>query len=149
MKFDGFEPVPWYAPLNRSIVVGTPRILRAAKYSSVWGIGVRRSSSPVITRVGVVTCPTYIREECASHSSGFSQNGSRKKLNVNNGMSACPAMLIQLITGQRTAAAANRLVCPITQLDSTPPPEHPPTYIRVVSTNPRPITASTPAIRSS
>src|ERR1041385_6813808 len=92
MKFDGFEPVPWYSPLNRSIVVGTPRILRAAKYSSVWGIGVRRSSSRVIKGVGVVTRPTCIREECASHSSGFSQNGSRKKLNVNNGMSVCPAM---------------------------------------------------------
>src|SRR2546425_8094304 len=31
--------------------------------------------------------------------------------------------LIQSITGQRTAAAAKRLVCPITQLESTPPPE--------------------------
>ncbi len=49
-------------------------------------------------------------------------------------MSVWPAMLIQSMTGQRTAAAAKRLVCPITQLESTPPPEHPPTYMRVVST---------------
>ena len=64
-------------------------------------------------------------------------------------MSVCPAMLIQSITGQRTAAAAKRWVCPITQLDSTPPPEHPDTYMCVVSAKPRAITASTPAIRSS
>src|SRR5437773_9973754 len=127
MKFDGFDPVPWYSPLKRSSVVGTRRILSAAKYASVCGIGVRRSSSPVIRSVGVVTRPTYIRDECASHSSGLSQNGWRKKLNVNKGISVCPAMPIQSVTGQRTAAAAKRLVCPITQLDRTPPPEHPPT----------------------
>src|SRR5438034_4942870 len=123
MKFDGFDPVPWYSPLKRSSVVGTRRILSAAKYASVCGIGVRRSSSPVIRSVGVVTRPTYIRDECASHSSGLSQNGWRKKLNVNKGISVCPAMPIQSVTGQRTAAAAKRLVCPITQLDRTPPPE--------------------------
>src|SRR5213594_2748240 len=132
MKFDGFDPVPWYSPLKRSSVVGTRRILSAAKYSSVCGIGVRRSSSPVISSVGVVTRPTCMRDECASHSSGLSQNGWRKKLKVKSGMSVWPAMLIQSITGQRTAAAAKRLVCPITQLESTPPPEHPDTYIRVV-----------------
>ena len=109
----------------------------------------RRSSSPVISSVGVVTRPTYMSEECASHSSGLSQNGSWKKLYVKSGMSVSPAIEIQSITGQRTAAAAKRVVCPITQLDSTPPPEHPDTYIRVVSTKPRPITASTPAMRSS
>src|SRR6184192_1562714 len=75
MKFDGFDPVPWYSPLKRSSVVGTRRILSAAKYASVCGIGVRRSSSPVIRSVGVVTRPTYIRDECASHSSGLSQIG--------------------------------------------------------------------------
>ena len=64
-------------------------------------------------------------------------------------MSVCPAMLIQSITGHRTAAAANRLVCPTTQLESTPPPLHPPTYIAVVSMYPRPTTVSTPAMRSS
>ena len=47
--------------------------------------------------------------------------------------SVSPAMLTQSITGQRTAAAANRVVWPITQLDSTPPPEHPATYMRCVS----------------
>src|SRR2546422_917188 len=114
MKFDGFDPVPWYSPLKRSSVV-------------------RRSRPPVIRSVGVVPRPTYIRDECASHSSGLSQNGWRKKLNVNKGISVCPAMPIQSVTGQRTAAAAKRLVCPITQLDRTPPPEHPPTNIRVVS----------------
>src|SRR6184192_525186 len=75
MKLDGFDPVPWYSPANRSSVVGTCRTLRAAKYSSVWGIGVRMSSSPVMRSVGVVTRPTYIRDECASHSSGLSQIG--------------------------------------------------------------------------
>ena len=80
MKFDGFEPVPWYSPLNRSIMVGTPRYLSAAKNCSVCGIGVRRSSSPVIRSVGVVTRPAYISDECASHSSGLSQNAWWKKL---------------------------------------------------------------------
>ena len=74
MKFDGFEPVPWYSLLNRSIMVGTLRILSAAKNSSVCGMGVRRSSSPVMSSVGVVTCPAYMSDECASHSSGLSQN---------------------------------------------------------------------------
>src|SRR2546427_11066515 len=97
-------------------------------------MGVRRSSSPVTGSVGVVRRPTYMSEECPSHSSGLSQNAWRKKLNVKNGTSVWPAMLIQSITGQRTAAAAKRLVCPITQLESTPPPEHPDTYRRVVST---------------
>src|SRR5947199_9239293 len=136
MKFEGLEPVPWNSPLKRSSTVGTFRALRAAKYSSDCGIGVRRSSSPVISSVGVVTRPTYMSEECASHSSGLSQNGSWKKLYVKSGMSVSPAIEIQSITGQRTAAAAKRVVCPITQLDSTPPPEHPDMYIRVVSTKP-------------
>src|SRR5512134_358594 len=149
MKFDGLVEVPWYSPWNRSITVSTPRYLSAEKYSSVCGIGVRRSSSPVISRVGVVTLPTYIRDDWRNHCSGFSQNGASKKLYVKYGMSVVPAMLIQSITGQRTAAAAKRFVCPMTQLDSTPPPEQPPTYMRVVSTLPRPIAASTPAIRSS
>jgi hypothetical protein len=39
-------------------------------------------------------------------------------------------MLIQSMTGQRTAAAAKRVVWPITQLESTPPPLHPDTNIR-------------------
>jgi hypothetical protein len=42
-------------------------------------------------------------------------------------------MLIQSITGQRTAAAAKRSVLPITQLERTPPPLQPDTYMRVVS----------------
>ena len=42
-------------------------------------------------------------------------------------------MLIQSITGQRTAAAAKRSVWPITQLESTPPPLQPDTYMRAVS----------------
>src|SRR6266853_2082432 len=140
MKFEGLEPVPWNSPANRSNTVGTCRTFSAAKYSSDCGIGVRRSSSPVISIVGVVTLPTYISDECASHWSGLSQNGASKKLYVNSGMSVSPAMLIQSITGQRTAAAAKRVVCPITQLDKTPPPEHPDTYMRCVSTYPRPIT---------
>src|SRR6185503_1055238 len=100
---------------------------------SVCGIGVRRSSSPVISSVGVFTLPTYASDDCLIHCSGFSQNGASKKPYVNSGTSVCPAMLSQLITGQRTAAAAKRVVWPITQLDSTPPPEQPPTYIRLVS----------------
>src|SRR5207245_2775224 len=80
---------------------------------------------PVMSSVGVVTLPTDISEECDSHSCGSSQNGFLKKLNVNSGMSVWPAMLIQSITGQRTAAAAKRLVCPITQLESTPPARAP------------------------
>ena len=71
--------------------------------------------------------------DCLSHCSGFSQNGASKKFDVNSGTSVWPAKLIQLVTGQRTAAAANRSVWPITQLESTPPPLQPPTYMRGVS----------------
>src|SRR3989442_15270112 len=105
MKFDGFDPVPWYSPLKRSSVVGTRRILSAAKYASVCGVGVRRSSSPVIRSVGVVTRPTYIRDECASHSSGLSQNSWRKKLKVNKGISDSPALTIHPVYRHPTAAA--------------------------------------------
>src|SRR5678816_2484424 len=92
------------------------------------------SSTPVITTVGVVTLPTYMSGDCLSHCSGFSQNGASKKLYVKNGMSVWPAKLSQSITGHRTAAPAKRFVWPITQLERTPPPEQPPTYMRVVST---------------
>ena len=68
---------------------------------------------------------------------------------MKSGTSVWPAKLIQLITGQRTAAPAKRFVWPMTQLESTPPPEQPPTYMRVVSTIPFAMTASTPAMRSS
>src|SRR5215470_1019372 len=97
MKLVGFEPVPWYSPLKRSITLSMPRYFNAEKYSSVWGIGVRRSSSPVINSVGVVTLPTYISDDCFNHWSGFSQNGASKKLYVKNGMSVSPAILIQSI----------------------------------------------------
>src|SRR5215472_885283 len=112
-------------------------------------MGVRRSSTPVISKVGVVTLPAYISEECESQSLGSSQNGFWKKLYVKSGMSVSPAMLSQSITGQRTAAAAKRLVWPMTQLESTPPPLQPDTYIRDESMNPFALTASAPAIRSS
>src|SRR3989442_13869921 len=113
MKFDGFDPVPWYSPLKRSSVVGTRRILSAAKYASVCGIGVRRSTSPVIRSVGVVTRPTYIRDECASHSSGFSQNRWRNELKGNKGGAVWPATAIHTGTGQRTAAPAERMGGPL------------------------------------
>jgi hypothetical protein len=58
-------------------------------------------------------------------------------------------MLIQSITGHRTAVAANRSVLPMTQLERTPPPLQPDTYMREVSMYPLPTTVSTPAIRSS
>src|SRR5690242_20063916 len=102
-----------------------------------------------MTTVGVVTLPTYINDDCFSQGVGSSQNGFSKKLYVNSGMSVSPAKLSQSITGQRTAAAAKRLVWPITQLESTPPPEQPPTYMLCVSTYPRPTTVSTAAMRSS
>src|SRR5204863_2073717 len=98
---------------------------------SVCGIGVRLSRMPVINSVGVVTLPTDMSNECDSQSDGSSQNGFLKKLYVKSGTSVWPAMLIQSITGQRTAAAAKRSVCPITQLERTPPPLHPDTYMRV------------------
>ena len=87
-----------------------------------------------MTSVGVVTLPTYMSGEYLSHGAGSSQNGFAKKLYVKSGTSVWPAMLIQFVTGHRTAAPANRFVCPMTQLESTPPPLQPPTYIRVVST---------------
>ena len=62
-QFEGREDVPWYSPSKRSKAAGTPRIFSAAKYSSVCGIGVRMSNSPVINSVGVFTLPTYIRLE--------------------------------------------------------------------------------------
>src|SRR5579863_7750557 len=99
-------------------------------------MGVRRSSSPVMISVGVVTFLTYMSEDSLSHASGSSQYGLSNQANVKSGMSVSPAMLIQSMTGHRTAAAANRVVCPITQLESTPPPLHPPTNMRLVSMYP-------------
>src|SRR5664279_4071446 len=107
------------------------------------------SRSPVISSVGVVTLPTYMSGEYLSHAVGSSQNGLSNHCLVKSGISVSPRKESQSITGQRTAAAAKRVVCPIVQLDSTPPPLQPPTYIRVVSTHPRPITSLTPSIRSS
>src|SRR5256886_16418736 len=112
MKFDGFDPVPWYSPLKRSSVVGTRRILSAAKYASVCGIGVRRSSSPVIRSVGVVTRPTYIRDECASHSSGLSQHGWREKVHGEKGASGRPPMPVPAVTRAGTAPVAQRVAVP-------------------------------------
>jgi DNA-binding NtrC family response regulator len=149
IQLEGRDPVPWYSPAKRSSVVGTPRIFSAAKYSSDCGMGVRRSSSPVMISVGVFTLPTYIRGDCFSQACGSSQKGLSKKFAVNSGTSVWPAKLNQLITGQRTAAARKRSVWPITQLVSTPPPLHPPTKRLAGSTYPLAITASTPAIRSS
>jgi hypothetical protein len=77
--------------------------------------------------VGVVTLPTYMSDDCLSHCSGASRNGLSKKLLTKSGMSVVPAMLSQLVTGQRTAAPAKRVVWPMTQLESTPPPLHPAT----------------------
>src|SRR5258706_12084542 len=99
--------------------------------------------------VGVFIWRRVIGDEGASQSDGSSQNGFLKKLYVKSGMSVCPAILIQSITGQRTAAAAKRSVLPMTQLESTPPPLQPETYMRDVSMYPLPTTVSTPAIRSS
>ena len=65
------------------------------------------------------------------------------------GLSVVPTKLIQFVTGQLELAAANRFVCPTIHAVSTPPPEHPNTYMRLVSTYPRLMTVSTPAIRSS
>src|ERR1700731_4345918 len=109
-------------------------------------MGVRLSSSPVMIRVGVLTLPTCMSEDSASQSVGSSQNGFLKNRYVKNGMSVSPAMLIQSVTGQRPAAAAKRFVWVITQLDNTPPPLQPDTYMRDSSTMPCFTTASTPAI---
>jgi len=65
-----------------------------------------------MSRVGVVTFPTCIIEDCSSHRDGSSQKGCLKKLIVKKGMSVWPNMLIQLITGHRTAAAAKRSCVP-------------------------------------
>src|SRR5438270_11254694 len=102
-----------------------------------------------MTTVGVVTFPTYMSDDCLSQGVGSSQNGLSKKLYVNSGTSVSPAKLSQSITGHRTAAAAKRFVWPMTQLESTPPPEQPPTYMLCVSTYPRATRVSTPAMRSS
>src|SRR2546425_5455827 len=90
MKFDGFDPVPWYSPLKRSSVEGTRRILSAAKYASVCGIGVRRSSSPVIRSVGVVTRPTYIKEKGATPPPRFPQHRAGEKENGKKGIGLSP-----------------------------------------------------------
>src|SRR5258708_17417133 len=97
MKFEGFEPVPWNSPENRSNTAGTCRTFSAAKYSSDCGIGVRRSNSPVISIVGVVTLPTYISDECANHWSGLSQKRASKKLSVNHRKSVSPLTLSPFI----------------------------------------------------
>src|SRR5690606_20901441 len=118
------------------------------EYSSVCDIGVRRSFTPVISIVGVVTLPTYISGERRRCSLGSSQ-GSFSKLRYQDAPSVVPTKLSQFVTGQFAEAAANRSVWPTVHDVSTPPPLQPYTYMRFSSTMPFAITASTPAIRSS
>src|ERR1700735_821836 len=100
MKFVGFcPPVPWYSLSKRSSVVGTCRILRATKYSSLCGIGVRRSSSPVMMSVGVVTFLTYMSGDSLSQAWGSSQNGLSNHPHVKSGVYALSALLHQSLTG--------------------------------------------------
>src|ERR1700759_3085317 len=102
-----------------------------------------------MSKVGGFTFPTCINEDSSSQSEGSSQYGFLKKRYVKNGTSVSPAMLIQSITGQRTAAAAKRFVWVIIQLDKTPPPLQPDTYMRASSTLPCFSTVSTADIKSS
>src|SRR5258708_21279706 len=102
---------------------------------------------PVIRIVGVFTCPTYMIGERRRCSVGSSQNGF-SKLRYQPDPSVSPTKLIQSITGQSDAAAVKRSVCPTTHALSTPPPEHPYPNTFRVPMYPRPITVSTPAIRS-
>ena len=47
----------------RTNPLSTPRSCSAAKYCSLWAMGVRRSASPVISSVGVDTSATRDRGE--------------------------------------------------------------------------------------
>src|SRR6185437_9679810 len=94
------------------------------------------------------TLPTYMIGERFRYSLGSSQNGF-SKFSYQPAPSVSPTKLIQSITGQSAAAAANRLVCPTVHAVSTPPPEQPYTNMFFVSMYPRPTTVSTPAIKSS
>src|SRR6185312_12678339 len=82
------------------------------------------------------------------YSLGSSQNGF-SKFPYQLAPSVSPTKLIQSITGQSAAAAAKRSVWPTVHDVSTPPPEQPYTYKFFESMYPRPITVSTPAIKSS
>src|SRR3990172_7450776 len=98
--------------------------------------------------VGVVTLPTYMRGERRRCSEG-SSHGSLAKFWYQLGPSVVPTNDSQLITGQLEDAAVKRFVWPTIQAVSTPPPLQPYTNRLRGSMYPRPITVSTPAIRSS
>src|SRR5688500_8780919 len=97
--------------------------------------------------VGVFTLPTYMIGERRRCSLG-SSHGYFSKLLYQPEPSVVPTKLIQLVTGQFADAAAKRSVWPTIQDVSTPPPEHPYTNMFRVSMYPRPMSVSTPAIRS-
>src|SRR5688572_20727689 len=98
--------------------------------------------------VGVFTLPTYMIGERRRCSLG-SCHGNFSKLWYQLAPSVVPTKLIQFVTGQFALAAAKRSVCPTIHDVSTPPPEQPYTNMLRVSTYPRPMTVSTPALRSS
>ena len=89
-------------------------------------IGVRQSSSPVISIVGVFTAPTYWIGERFMYSWASSHGLAANQYNAaNDGRSDVSIQLYQLVTGYRLAAARNRSVRLIIQQVSTPPPEPP------------------------
>ena len=87
-------------------------------------MGVRRSISPVMSMVGVVTLPTYISGERRRCSEGSSQ-GKCSKFLYQVAPSVVPTNDSQLVTGQLADAARKRSVWPTTHEVSTPPPEQP------------------------
>src|SRR5215470_2263303 len=112
-------------------------------------MGVRKSSSPVASRVGVVTLSKYDKTERFTYSSDFSHGGPENQYSVpKDGRSEVSAQLYQLITGYKLAAARKRVVRSIIQHVSTPPPEPPVTNRLSGSTYPLAITASTPEFKS-
>src|SRR5579871_88371 len=89
-------------------------------------MGVRKSSSPVANRVGVVTLSTYESTDRFTYSSDYSPGGPENQYSVpNDGRSEVNAQLYQLITGYKLAAARKRVLRSIIQQVSTPPPDPP------------------------
>ena len=72
-------------------------------------MGVRRSFSPVMSMVGVVTLPTYMIGERRRCSDG-SSHGKCSKLRYQVAPSVVPTNENQFVTGQFADAAAKRFV---------------------------------------
>src|SRR5580704_388337 len=96
-------------------------------------MGVRKSASPVMRRVGVLILETRLVSERCMYWSVLSQGLPGNQYFAVQGMSLVSTKLYQLMTGYRHAAARKRSVCSMVHAVRTPPPLPPETKRLFVS----------------